>query len=591
MANRVVGVDIGSYAIKIVEIEADRSVQRITALGQAVLPEDACQMGEVINTELVAKTLKDLLKRAGVVAKTAVVGISGTRVVVRTSELPTMGEQELDAAVAFEAIDLLPIPEADLVSGYVTQGSLSSSSGEVMNDVLIGGAYAKVVETATRVVSKAGLKLAAIDVDALATERALDWLIRLEKSNANEAQSEEEAHAVVDVGSQLTELSFFEDGRVKFVRTILKGSENITTAIKAVTGETWEVAELAKRDYRLDRQSEVSEEIARATEDAVEDLTREISSTLEFYQLQSRISRLDRIWVVGSGSRVDGFAQSLVDKTGFEVSRPELLLVVQRSVGEVKLEDPSVVEFGFATALGLALHQFHQADRALNLIPKKLKASSQDKRKDIFAGAGVGLFALVLVAVWLLHQSTVNNLNKSLAIDQSQLASLQSALNKLAPISNLEKSIQASVAGVKSEMQNDVSWDRLITSIGNAVPGDASLSSLSLTLNQSAISQGSANSTGTGGGAISVNLSFASCSQQSPIDWLNSAAGVSGLGLTWVLSSTINPVASGGTACPGYPATGSNATEVGTGTFSSTTSANLGQFQVPLDTYVSGVVK
>ena len=591
MANRVVGVDIGSYAIKIVEVDADKTSQRITALGQAVLPEGSCQMGEIVNPDLVAKTLKDLLKRAGVVAKSAVVGISGTRVVIRTSELPVMAKQELDAAVAFEAIELLPIPEADLVSAYVSQGSVASTGGEQMNDVLIGGAYAKVVDTATKVVSKAGLKLAAIDVDALATERGIDWLTRLEASSTGEQPIEDEARAVVDVGAQLTELSFFESGRAKFVRTILKGSENITTAIKAVTGETWEVAELAKRDYRLNRQSEISEDIARATEEAVEDLTREISSTLEFYQLQSRISRLDRIWVVGSGSRVDGFAESLVEKTGFEVSRPELLSVVQRSVGEVKLEDPSVVEFGFATALGLSLHQFHNPERSLNLIPKKVKASGQDKRSDVLAGVGVGVFALLLIGLWILQESKVNSLNQSVATHQSQVAVLQSSLTKLSPISNLEKSIQASISGVKGELQGDVSWDRLISSIGNAVPGDANLTSLSMTLSPSTSVQSGASSANAATGAITVNLSFSSCSQQSPIDWLNSITQVPGLGLTWVSSSSINPVASGGTACPGYPAAGSNANEVGTGSFSSTTSAQLNLYKVPLATYVSGVVQ
>ena len=591
MANRILGVDIGSYAIKIVEIDADRSNQRITALGQAVLAESACQMGEVINTDLVAKTLKDLCKRAGVVAKTAVVGISGTRVVIRTSELPSMDKQELDAAVSFEAIDLLPIPEADLVSGYVVQGSSTSSTGEVMNDVLIGGAYSKVVETATRVISKAGLKLAAIDVDALATERGLDWLIGLERSAADVAPSADEAHAVVDVGAQLTELSFFESGRAKFVRTILKGSENITTAIKAVTGETWEVAELAKREYRLEGQSEVSDDIARATEEAVEELTREISSTLEFYQLQSRLSRLDRIWVVGSGSRVDGFGESLVEKTGFEVSRPELLSIVQRSVGEVKLEDPSVVEYGFATALGLALHQYHKPELALNLIPKKVKASKLETRKDLMAGVGVGVFAILLVGVWLLHQRTVSSLNQSIISHQSQLTELQSSLAKLAPVSNLEKSIQASLTSVKTEMAGDVSWDKLISSIGNAVPGDANLTSLSLTASQGGAAQSASSTSSLGTGSISVVLSFASCSQQSPIDWLNSITSVPGLGQTWVSSSTVNPVVSGGQSCPGYPPAGANANEVGTGTFSSTTSAQLNTYLVPLSTYVSGVVK
>ena len=84
MANRVVGIDIGSYAVKVVEIEGDKSTQRITALAQAVLPDGASQLGEVANADAVAQTLRTVLKKAGVVSKVAVVGVSGTRVVLRT---------------------------------------------------------------------------------------------------------------------------------------------------------------------------------------------------------------------------------------------------------------------------------------------------------------------------------------------------------------------------------------------------------------------------------------------------------------------------------------------------------------------------
>ncbi len=587
MANRVVGIDIGSYAVKVVEIEGDKSTQRITALAQAVLPDGASQLGEVANADAVAQTLRTVLKKAGVVSKVAVVGVSGTRVVIRTSQLPAMASNELDAAVSYEAIELLPIPEKDLVSSYVIQGSLTGGGGESYSEVLIAGAYSKVIEAATKAIQKAGLKVQAVDVGALATQKAISWLNRIERDRTDDEKVVATSQVVVDVGSQLTEISFVDSGKVKFVRTIVRGSENITAAIKAAGDGTWEEAELAKREYSVSElDSHLDSGIEDAIKTAVSHLVGEITSTIDFYQLQSGSSNIDKVWLVGSGSRANGIAEALHERTGFEVAHPAMVAAVKESVGELSLQDESIVDYGFLTALGLALHGMFDFQSSIDLSMKRLAASRKERAKDVYGGVGVLLVAAGLSSFWYLGERQVSQLTNSVVSGQAAVSALQAQLVTLAPISKMQTTLKADEGYLAQTMQDDVAWDKVIASIGNATPTDSWMNSLQLTTATPA--QAVSATASTGPSPIAVTISFNSCSQQSPIDWINSAASISGVGSTWVSSSNVNPIVEGGTGCPGFPATGTNAKQIGLGTFSSSTTLNPQLYAVPVSNYLGG---
>ncbi len=587
MANRVVGIDIGSYAVKVVEIEGDKSTQRITALAQAVLPDGASQLGEVANADAVAQTLRTVLKKAGVVSKVAVVGVSGTRVVIRTSQLPAMASNELDAAVSYEAIELLPIPEKDLVSSYVIQGSQTGGGGESYSEVLIAGAYSKVIEAATKAIQKAGLKVQAVDVGALATQKAISWLNRIERGRTDDEKVVASSQVVVDVGSQLTEISFVDSGKVKFVRTIVRGSENITAAIKAAGDGTWEEAELAKREYSVSElDSHLDSGIEDAIKTAVSHLVGEITSTIDFYQLQSGSSNIEKVWLVGSGSRANGIAEALHERTGFEVAHPAMVAAVKESVGELSLQDESIVDYGFLTALGLALHGMFDIQSSIDLSMKRLAASRKERVKDVYGGVGVLLVAAGLSSFWYLGERQVSQLTNSVVSGQAAVSALQAQLVTLAPISKMQSTLKADEGYLAQTMQDDVAWDKVIASIGNATPTDSWMNSLQLTTATPA--QAVSATASAGPSPIAVTISFNSCSQQSPIDWINSAASISGVGSTWVSSSNVNPIVEGGTGCPGFPATGTNAKQIGLGTFSSSTTLNPQLYSVPVSNYLGG---
>ncbi len=587
MANRVVGIDIGSYAVKVVEIEGDKSTQRITALAQAVLPDGASQLGEVANADAVAQTLRTVLKKAGVVSKVAVVGVSGTRVVIRTSQLPAMASNELDAAVSYEAIELLPIPEKDLVSSYVIQGSQTGGGGESYSEVLIAGAYSKVIEAATKAIQKAGLKVQAVDVGALATQKAISWLNRIERGRTDDEKVVASSQVVVDVGSQLTEISFVDSGKVKFVRTIVRGSENITAAIKAAGDGTWEEAELAKREYSVSElDSHLDSGIEDAIKTAVSHLVGEITSTIDFYQLQSGSSNIEKVWLVGSGSRANGIAEALHERTGFEVAHPAMVAAVKESVGELSLQDESIVDYGFLTALGLALHGMFDIQSSIDLSMKRLAASRKERVKDVYGGVGVLLVAAGLSSFWYLGERQVSQLTNSVVSGQAAVSVLQAQLVTLAPISKMQSTLKADEGYLAQTMQDDVAWDKVIASIGNATPTDSWMNSLQLTTATPA--QAVSATASAGPSPIAVTISFNSCSQQSPIDWINSAASISGVGSTWVSSSNVNPIVEGGTGCPGFPATGTNAKQIGLGTFSSSTTLNPQLYSVPVSNYLGG---
>lgn len=587
MANRVVGIDIGSYAVKVVEIEGDKSTQRITALAQAVLPDGASQLGEVANADAVAQTLRTVLKKAGVVSKVAVVGVSGTRVVIRTSQLPAMASNELDAAVSYEAIELLPIPEKDLVSSYVIQGSQTGGGGESYSEVLIAGAYSKVIEAATKAIQKAGLKVQAVDVGALATQKAISWLNRIEPGRTDDEKVVASSQVVVDVGSQLTEISFVDSGKVKFVRTIVRGSENITAAIKAAGDGTWEEAELAKREYSVSElDSHFDSGIEDAIKTAVSHLVGEITSTIDFYQLQSGSSNIEKVWLVGSGSRANGIAEALHERTGFEVAHPAMVAAVKESVGELSLQDESIVDYGFLTALGLALHGMFDIQSSIDLSMKRLAGSRKERVKDVYGGVGVLLVAAGLSSFWYLGERQVSQLTNSVVSGQAAVSALQAQLVTLAPISKMQSTLKADEGYLAQTMQDDVAWDKVIASIGNATPTDSWMNSLQLTTATPA--QAVSATASAGPSPIAVTISFNSCSQQSPIDWINSAASISGVGSTWVSSSNVNPIVEGGTGCPGFPATGINAKQIGLGTFSSSTTLNSQLYAVPVSNYLGG---
>jgi len=85
--NQLVGLDIGSYAIKAAELSrktkggVDSYV--VNKLGYEILPRDAIVEGTIMDTAAVVETIKMIFEENKISAKNVVISVSGNSVIIK----------------------------------------------------------------------------------------------------------------------------------------------------------------------------------------------------------------------------------------------------------------------------------------------------------------------------------------------------------------------------------------------------------------------------------------------------------------------------------------------------------------------------
>ena len=123
MARRLIGLDIGTNAVRVAELELS-DPPRLTSFGQVALPPGAMRDGEVVDPAAVTAAIQRLWKELSLKKAPVRVGVASPRVLVRTVDLPTMSDDELAGALQFQAQDLIPIPLEDAVLDFQVLESL-----------------------------------------------------------------------------------------------------------------------------------------------------------------------------------------------------------------------------------------------------------------------------------------------------------------------------------------------------------------------------------------------------------------------------------------------------------------------------------
>lgn len=93
--NSVIGLDIGTSAVRAAELDLRRNPPTLVRFGQVMLPPGAVRDGEILDELAVGEKLAELWKRAGFKSKRVAVGVSNQRVIVRQVEMPWMEESDL----------------------------------------------------------------------------------------------------------------------------------------------------------------------------------------------------------------------------------------------------------------------------------------------------------------------------------------------------------------------------------------------------------------------------------------------------------------------------------------------------------------
>jgi len=329
------GLDIGSSAVKAVQLRDTGSGFVLDALGISPLPADAIAEGVIKDPLVVIAAIKDAVTRAGITAKDAVIGISGRELIIKKIELPEVPADEIAGAIQLEAEHHLPFAAEEVFLDHHVVGRREGA----MDLLLVAVKKSKVTDYIA-VVEEAGLTATIVDVDGFAVENQYEM---------NAAEVPEEAVALIDIGASVMKTNVTRGGASIFARDIPFGGNRYTEAIASATSLSFEDAEAAKRGQGGD-----PAQVASAVESVSRDLAMEVQRTFDYFASTAESERIGKIVLSGGCAELPGLIDYLGSTWGIpvETARP-----FDRIDAGSFADDVATAGASLAVAVGLALRR------------------------------------------------------------------------------------------------------------------------------------------------------------------------------------------------------------------------------------------
>ena len=515
MANRVVGLDLGSFGVRAVELSLGGGQPTLERFAQVTLPPGAIRDGEVVDTGAVSATVRRLWSEGGFKSKRVVIGVANQRVIVRLADMPTMTESDLQASLRYEAQELIPIPVDDAILDFQILDDVITTDGDPRMRVLLAAAQRDMVRTHLAAVEGAGLRADVVDVVPFAMVRALGY-------TANPFDFDSGAEAIVCIGGGVTNVVVHERGVPRFVRVLLVGGDDVTDAIVRELDVDLGEAEALKRHADISSPDPRLATAGHIVRDRLAPLVEEIRGSLDYYLAQSQSSAIDRVLVTGGGSRISGLMERLQAQLGANVepAHPLAGLRIGKGVGlgEAELAE---VESLLTVPIGLAMAgEVRKGMRRITLVPREVAVGREQRRQVVMAGAGVAAMATLLVGAWAARGGQVTSERSNVKKTQAQVLALQHQVASLADTDKLDLELSQRRAQVKAVLAKDVAWTKLFNEVATELPSDVWLTSF-----------GAQN-----GGAIT--FSAKGFDQTSTARWLLGIGQIKSLSGLWVPTST-----------------------------------------------------
>ncbi|HTL01846.1 MAG TPA: type IV pilus assembly protein PilM, partial [Vicinamibacterales bacterium] len=170
----VVGLDIGSSAVKAVELKPAGKGFRVAAFGTEPVPPDSIVDGAIIDAAAVAEAIRRVFESKAFKTKEVAASLSGNAVIVKKISLPVMTASELDESIYWEAETYIPFDIQDVNLDYQILDAGGGPDAKGTMDVLLVAAKKEKIADYTGVISQAGRTPVIVDVDAFALQNAYE---------------------------------------------------------------------------------------------------------------------------------------------------------------------------------------------------------------------------------------------------------------------------------------------------------------------------------------------------------------------------------------------------------------------------------
>lgn len=338
----VVGIDIGSSSIKVVEVQERNSVLTLTTYGEIQLgPYSNLDVGEmaVLDAEKEQSALVDVLRESAVKAKMATFAMPLASSFVTTMTIKADEKEEISSRVRIEARKYIPVQLSEVTLDWAeieTQSEVSKTA----RDVLLAAIQNDSLKRFTNLMEFVHLKDTPTEIECFSSIRSVYG-------------GDVKNVAVIDLGASYSRLYISNEGLLQRMHRVRAGGKQVTDIVAKEKGMSFADAEYMKRKIKTG--DDGYDTVQKAYGSVYDRPLHEFRQVIEEYEARSG-EEVKLAYVCGSSSLFPGSKKQIKEALGREV----ILATPFNKVAYPAFMEDAIRDLGptFTTALGAALRQF-----------------------------------------------------------------------------------------------------------------------------------------------------------------------------------------------------------------------------------------
>jgi len=307
----IVGVDIGTFSIKVVEVSLNKKKYNLENYGEIL----AASIGGhsfrafdksslLLSISQISQAIKALLEEAEIKTKKAVFSLPDFSTFFTNFSLPPMSNKELTQAVEFEAKRYVPVPLKDLILDWKIVNEGRDKNGEEKLDIVLAAVPRTIVEQYKEIAKRAGL-------DLISLEAEMFGLVNIYKD-------EKEPVAVLDIGSQSTTVNIIDNSILKFSYSFDVAGNQFTKELSQVLDVDIVKAEENKVKHGISEEENEKVFNGKSTKEILSHYIDRIvnESVIVFNNFEKSNGRqISKVFLVGGSSLLPGLMTYFEEKT------------------------------------------------------------------------------------------------------------------------------------------------------------------------------------------------------------------------------------------------------------------------------------
>lgn len=336
----VIGLDIGSHAVKVCELKRTDKSLTVTKLGSILLPDGAVDDGVLHDAEVVSKAITTLLSNLKIKRKKVAISISGYSVIVKKIHLVAMDEEQLEQYITAEAEQYIPFDIDDVYLDF--QDLRTNSEVSTQTEIMLVAAKKEIINDYLAMLNGIGLQPVVVDVDGFALENIYEMNF-----------SQKENVALVDIGASKMNINIISNGLSLIAKDVGVGSRQLTGQIADAFDISLDEAEALKTGRTP--AEEKTEQIAEIFTSVCTQWVLEIKKTIDLYHANNPHRQLDKLVLSGGGAKVAGLTDFLHKETALPVEILNPFTTMRTNPKDIDSEYLNNIGPEMAIATGLAI--------------------------------------------------------------------------------------------------------------------------------------------------------------------------------------------------------------------------------------------